>query len=260
MKAHFVIVVSLLGGCGGGGGGAGGSLPELPPVPIVVNEEPGGIWFGVRPNGTEIVVLVSEAGDIRILDLFGNQGYGTVRVSNGAEISASYRVVPEFGRTLIDGSDFADCTFAGTVSARQSMTVEISCLTSLGGQLGGGDVVLTYDPIYDTDSSIARIAGTYQNPEGDIMTIDINGALFLQNAQYGCVVNGRVSLLDTEWNLYGVDLETDNCQAEAAPLNGTRWSGLAAITVVDSADVVFGGITGEVNGLGASRIVAWLRI
>ena len=256
MKNRYLLLLLFLGACGGSGGGP----IQPPPPPPVVNEKPGGIWFGARANGTEIVVLISEDGNIRVIDEFGNQGFGTATVSNGTEMSATYKLVPQFARTLIDGSDFADCTFEGTVQERVTMTVTASCLTSFGTALGGSDIVLTYDESYEMDSSIARVAGTYMNPDGDIMTIDVNGALFLQNVQFGCVVNGEISLLDTDWNLYSVNLVMESCMAEAEPFNGASWSGFVSVAVIDGFEFVAGGLVADVDGQDTSLIVTWQRI
>ena len=96
------------------------------------------------------------------------------------------------------------------------MDVDASCTTSLG-EMVGGPIALTYDPVYDMDSSFARIAANY-DVQGEVMTIDVNGALFMQSAQSGCVWNGQVSLIDTDWNLYAVTATSDNCQGLFAPL------------------------------------------
>ena len=256
MNIRYVLALIFLGGCASSCS-SGGSSPPPPPPP---NAEPGGIWFGLRPNGTEFVAFISEEGHIRTLDPFGNQGFGTVTVTNQTDISAAYKLVPEFGGTIIDGSDFADCTFAGTLQERQSMTYVVDCVTSLGGQLGGPDIVVTYDPAYEMDSSIARIAGTFQNQQGDIVTIDVSGAIFVQSSLTGCVVNGQVSLIDTDWNMYGVSATTELCEGNAAPLNGASWSGLAVIAVIDGMDIVVAGLTADIAGRDASWIAGWQRL
>jgi hypothetical protein len=239
--------------CSDGGG---------PPAPIspppVANQSPGGIWYGVRPNGTGIIVLIGESGAIRIIDEFGNQGFGMATVTNQTVITADYLLAPPYGGTLIDGSDAGACMFSGVLQERQTMDYDVECSTSLGGSFGG-TILLTYDPVYDMDSSIARIAGTFDFA-GDVLTIDVNGAIFLQSGQSGCVVNGQVSLIDTEWNLYGVSIITQNCQAEFAPLNGADWNGLASILFGDGVEVLVGGLTADVNGLPVSLVLALPRI
>ena len=180
MKRPYVLPLILLAACSGSGNG-----PIVDP-PTVVNQSPGGVWYGTRPNGTPIVVLINEAGDLRIIDEFGNQGFGQMVVTNGTEISASYQVAPRFGRTLIDGSDSWACSLTGTLQERQSINYTLSCTTSLGGQIGG-EIALTFDAVYESGSSIARIAGTYETSLGNVLTIDVNGALFVQDINSGSV-------------------------------------------------------------------------
>lgn len=253
MKIRYLLLVCLA-ACSNGGGGAG---DVVVPPPVVI-QSPGGIWNGTRPNGTDIIVLISETGELRIVDPFGNLGFGQVQVANETEISSRHRLVAPFGGSLIDGSESADCSFDGTLQERQTIDYEIECITSLGTVLGG-PTSLTYDPLYDMESSIARIAGSYDS-QGDIMTIDVNGAIFMQGSQTGCVVNGQVSLIDTEWNLYNVGMTTENCQGPFAPLNGANWQGLGTVLTDPGVDVVLVGFIADVNGQTVALSLALPRI
>jgi len=259
MKTIRYLLLLLVTACSDGAGPPA-SPPVSPPVspPPVVNQSPGGVWNGTRPNGTSIIVLISESGEIRIVDAFGNQGFGTVVVTNETDITSDYLLAPPFGGSLIDGSDSGSCNLVGIIQERQTIDYDVACTTSLGGAFGG-TILLTYDPAYDMDSSIARIAGTF-DVQGDVLTIDVNGALFLQNTQTGCVANGQVTLLDTQWNLYSVSLTTESCQGESAPLNGANWEGLVTILVAEGAEALVGGLTADVNGLPVSLVLALPRI
>jgi len=254
MKRVGLLSLLVLAGCGGGGGDGGGITRPPPPA----NDSPGGIWAGERPNGTPIVVLISETGEIRILDEFGNQGFGTVVVTNQTNVTANYRIAPPFGDTVIDGSESATCSFAGTLQERVSMEYQLDCMTSLGTAFGGA-ITLTYSAAYDTDSSLASIAGQY-DADGDVLTIDATGAVFLQGSQTGCVVNGQVSVLRSAWNLYAVTAATENCQPPYDPLNGASWEGLGTVVPEVGADTLLGGLTTEVGGLPVSLVLVLPRL
>jgi len=255
MKVFRYSVLIWLAACNSGDDGAGGSVPPpLSPPPPATMQSPGGIWTGTRPNGTDIIVLISETSEMRIVDAFGNQGFGQVVVSNQTDIASDYLLAPPFGGSLIDGSDSGSCMLNGIVQERQSIDYEVECMTALGGVFGG-TILLTYDPVYDMDSSLARVAGMY-DMQGDVLTVDVNGALFVQNSQTGCVANGQVALLDIEWNLYDVSMTTENCQGSSAPLNGANWEGLATILIAPGAEAVLVGLTAGVDGLPVSLILA----
>jgi hypothetical protein len=259
MKIIRYSVLIWLAACSSGDDGAvGGIPPPLSPPPPAMTQSPGGVWTGTRPNGTDIVVFISETGEMRIVDAFGNQGFGPVVVSNSADVASDYLLAPPFGGSLIDGSDAGSCTLIGTLQERQSIDYEVECMTALGGVFGG-TILLTYDPVYDTDSSIARIAGMY-DMQGDVLTVDVSGALFVQNSQNGCVVSGQVSILDNAWNLYDVSMTTDSCQGSSAPLNGATWGGLATILIAPGAELVAVALTADVNGLPVSLVLALARI
>ena len=260
MKRIRYLFLGILAACSGSSP-APPADPPLPPPPPVTNESPGGVWSGTRPNGTDIIVLVGESGDMRIIDPFGNQGFGQLDVANQTDITASYLLAPPFGGSLIDGSDAGSCDFAGTLAERQSMTYDVACTTSLGGAFGG-TITLTYDPVYEMDSSLARVAGTW-DVQGDVLVIDVNGALFLQSSQTGCVWNGQVSLIDTEWNLYAMSATAENCQGPSAPLSGTSWDGLVSILLAPGApqvEALVGGLSADVDGLPASNVLGLPRI
>ena len=133
MRRIGLMSVLVLTACGGGSGGSGPAAGIQPPPPTLVNASPGGIWTGTRPNGTSIIVLISEAGEMRILDEFGNQGFGTVQVTNQTDVTSSYQIAPPFGDSIIDGSSSATCNLSGSIQERVSIDYTIECTTSLGG-------------------------------------------------------------------------------------------------------------------------------
>ncbi len=231
MRFTILFLTALLVGCGGGGNDG----PPPPPP----NDSAGGIWQGTRPSGTEIVVFVSETGEFRMLDPFGNVGHGTLTVSNQTEINIQYEIFAPFGGTIFDGSESSSCTATGTIDERIVLPITTACVSSLGTNFGG-DIELTYQDVYARNSSLAEIAGSYDN-QGEVWTIDGAGLVFEQNSQTGCVLDGQVSIIDASWNLYDATFTTNSCAGSFAPLNGARWNGLVALAMDDTGrDVLIG--------------------
>jgi hypothetical protein len=78
------------------------------------------------------------------------------------------------------------------------------------------------DPLYNEPSSLARLAGSW-NDAGSTLTINPDGTFFEQQGN-GCVVNGSYTILDPTHNIYGASFEITNCSSSLA---GIAFSGLA---------------------------------
>jgi hypothetical protein len=152
---------------------------------------------------------------------FAGAVHGTVKVTNVNQVSGSGRAYAAPGYVLADGSSVvANFTItSGTVSERNTIDLTFSSLGQSGTFSG------TFDPIYDRDSSLATVAGSYAAFDvfGDpaSFSIDSNGALFSQT-QSGCVGNGEVRVIDSRFNGYAVNATVSNCPG----LNGD-YEGLA---------------------------------
>ncbi|MGH9931964.1 MAG: hypothetical protein ACREA9_22420 [Pyrinomonadaceae bacterium] len=239
------VVVALV-GCGGGGGGGG-------IVPAPANQSASGIWNGTLSQGGAIVndatCLVTEAKEAACILIdpangaFAGAAHGTVQVANVNQISGSGTAYAAPGYVLADGSSVvANFTISsGTVSERNTINLVLSSLGQSSTFSG------TFDPIYDRDSSLATVAGSYAafDVYGDpaSFSIDSNGALFSQS-QSGCVGNGQVSIIDSRFNGYAVDVTVSNCPG----LNGS-YSGLAVTLDFAATNDVF--LFGVFNSLAA---------
>jgi len=246
--ARFLYVLSLTAFCAACGGGGGASSPPRLSPPPVVNASPGGIWTGIDSDGDLIAAFVTETGRFHVIDEFLNQGSGILSVSNGNDVTANFQLVTEFGFTFPDGTTLADCTLSGTVIERQTMSVTVNCTTTAGLQ-DQITVALNYDPIYERDSSLATIAGTYDDGSGIVTDIASDGMIFEQDPVSGCVTNGQVSVIDNgTFNLYDVEIGFSNCTGQAADLNGSSFVGIGTLdnTVTPEVLVVFA--TGDVAG------------
>ena len=239
--------------CGGGGGG-----PVFNPPPVT-NASPGGIWPGIDSDGDLVLALVTETGRFHFLDEFGNQGSGILSVSNGNDVAGNFQFVTEFGFTFSDGTTLADCTLSGTVTERQTMTVTANCTTTAGLQ-DQITVALDYDPLYERDSSLATIAGLYDDGFGIVTDIASDGTIFEQDAVSGCVTNGQVSVIDSAFNAYDFQFELSNCTGQFAILNGTSFVGIGTLDNTVPPELLIVAATGDVAGTLVSLIIVTERL
>ncbi|MGD8510593.1 MAG: hypothetical protein PVI16_03140, partial [Gammaproteobacteria bacterium] len=60
---------------------------------------------------------------------------------------------------------------------------------------------------------------TWRDDSGTTYTIDADGSIFGQNAS-GCVYDGQISLIDVDYNVYRVEINTSSCQEEDGSFSG----------------------------------------
>jgi len=244
-RGSFLFVSAvLLAGCHGDDDAPVFVAPPSPPPPA--DEAFGGIWQGTDSNATAIIGLSTESGTVHFINEDGQQGFG-IGVVDGTAVTINYTLVAEFGQTLIDGSKSASCMATGTIRERQSLVLTTDCTTELGTDLTAS-ALLTYNDLYDRDSSLVTIAGTY-NDFGSILTIDSNGVLFEQNPLTGCVFNGQVSVIDGDFNAYDIVLDIAGCGIATDILNGSSFTGIATLDNTGNPEVLIAGLTGNVGGV-----------
>lgn len=247
----FLFALAGITSCGGGGGG---SAPPPPPADQAI----GGVWVGTDSSGLEILALSTESGRVHwVAPNTGEQGFGTGSV-NGTAVTINYTYVAPQGFTLADGSTSAVCSATGTIQERQSLTVTTNCTTDLGGTFSNS-ASLTYDPLYDRDSSLSVIAGNYDD-FGLVLNVNANGVMFEQDPATGCVVNGQVSIINSQFNAYDVSITYSNCVGNFAVLNGATFTGLGILDNTVTPEQAVVGLTGTVGGVIFSIVFTLPRI
>lgn len=221
----------------------------IPPITI-----PDGIWRGVDSGGRDVVAFVNRFSSFQFVDGFENQGSGFLAVGTGDVVDSNFRLVTQRGATFADGTTAADCTFSGSLIERQTLTVTEICMTSAGLQFQE-ILILTFDALYDRDSSLAIIAGMYETPTGNVLSIASDGTIFVQDAVSGCVTNGQVSVAVSFTNMYFYAYGIDNCNGPDAIWNGSSFSGLAVLDNTFSPESLTVAVIGEVGGVAISLVV-----
>ena len=240
-----VAVIALCAGCGGGGGGGS---PAAPPAganaPVVTQQSAGGMWFApaLSGSGPATTLMIAETGDLKIsmapTATSGPAfGYGAVAViGNRVEGSLETRSIG-VAPTASAGAGL-HCTVSGTVSTRVSLQLTTDC-TDAAGATTTTSIGFMYDPRYETDSSLAAIAGNYNFPANiplntatNSLNINGDGTLFgVYDNGPRCTLNGTVSIIHPDFNLYRFEVLFSSCTRLASQFEGARMTGLATRNV-----------------------------
>ena len=190
------------------------------------------MWFAITTGSSAMSLMVAETGEIRIsAPPTGSSGpsfgYGAVIVV-GNRVSGSFETrAIGIAPSPTPVSPELDCTAEGTVSTRVSMQLTIVCVDTAGATTTSA-LNFMYDSRYDTDSSLADIAGNYTltvNTATNTLNINGDGTLFgMYHNGPRCVLNGTVSIIHADFNLYRFDVLFSNCtvlsQYEGATMTG----------------------------------------
>lgn len=222
-QVMFWLVAVTLGACGGGGGGGG--TPGSAAVPTDAT----GIWEGTS-NTSGLILnfagVVAENGESRFFDDNGTQYIVNNISGNDGSISLRFTAVAQFGFMFLDGSTVTNGTMTGTVVERTSINGSYSVATGEAGTIS-----LTYNPLYERDSSFTKLSGSWDESGYGIMTVDPDGSFFEQD-MFGCVYDGQASIIDSAYNVYDLTMTVSLCGADA---NGV-YSGLGILTDYTVAD------------------------
>ena len=181
----------------------------------------------------------------------GEQAFG-MAVTTGSDVAITYTLVPVLGSTLYDGSESASCAGTGTIQERTSLSIAVDCTTSNGDPFSA-TANLTYDAIYEDDSALTTIAGSYTTSNGVIYTVASDGSLFAQDQISGCVINGTVSIIDVQYNLYNVGWTYANCQPPADNFNGSAFNGFTFLNTAIAPEQIVFFVTGDIGGVPVSQ-------
>ena len=217
----------------------------------------GGAWFGTDTTGLEVFALSTDSGQIMwIIPSTGEQGFGTASNTGGA-VTMDFTYVAPMGFALVDGSHSATCTATGTIQERRFLNVNANCTTDLGATFGIF-VPLTYDTLYNRDSSLSVIAGNYDDG-GMVLNTSASGVIFEQIPGTGCIISGQVSIIDSRFNAYDWFTTFSNCIGDFAFMNGVTFTGLAMLDNTQTPELLSFGMTGEVEGVTVSIVVSLPR-
>ena len=240
---------ALLVGCGGGGDGGGGAATP-PPTP----QSAGGVWIAnavtaTPPTGT-LMLLIAETGEMRMTGPGPSFGAGAVIVTNNNQVSGSYQTRSIQPSPTAPAAPDLDCTVQGTVTTRTSLQLAVRC-TDTTGATTEQNLSFSYDATHGTDSSLAAIAGNYTfefRPATNTLNINGDGTLFgmFDNGPQ-CLLNGRVEIIDANFDLYKLTVSFANC-TRLAQYEGITMTGFARREIPGRTGAFYALLTGVVDG------------
>ena len=228
-----LIVFATLTACGGGGGGGTAPAPPAspaPPAPVPTNA--GGIWEGTS-NTSGLILnfagVVTENGEGRFFDDNGTQYIVSNISGNDGSVTLNFTAVAQFGFVFLDGSTVTTGSLTGTVIEQTSFTGNFSVATGESGTIS-----LTYNPIYERDSSFSKLEGLWDENGFGILSFNADGSFFEQDT-FGCVFDGQASIIDPAFNVYSLNMTVSLC---GAGVDG-QYTGLGVLTDFASTDDTF---------------------
>lgn len=188
-----ILLALVLAGCGGGSSDGGSSQATT-----AVN----GIWQISGMEGSLAFTGGALLYNGRILAITESSSMtglydGNYTVS-GNTLSGSVRIYQE-GYGLIGNG-----LINGTVSAT---TMHLNFTTNYGTS---GTMTLDYDDIYERNSSLALVVGTWADFFGDTLTVNPDGS-YLYYTDGVCIDSGRVSIINSSRNLYQITGTVAGC-------------------------------------------------
>jgi hypothetical protein len=229
---------------------------------VARNQSVGGIWDGqvtdLSGASAASLTIVAEDGRYFTITKINNAceiiDVGTM-TANGSTITANNTVSLEYPATALSGqtcglSDGSSWTTSGTLSGTvvQRSSITLMARASDGTALPSTEVQLTFDNRYDQPSSLAAIAGNWTFSNGIILSINADGVEFFQDPVSGCVLNGQVSIINANYNIYSESFTYSNCTGTAATLNGPTMSGLMALDNAASPHLLYLGPATSASG------------
>ena len=279
LKLAGLIGAILLtaGGCGAGGGapepfvpppddgGGIGAEGALPPPTLGANCDAGdgdngmgGIWIGEPQDGSTDRMLVAETGEFRWLspDGWSHQVFGTFQF-DGTDVSTTDAIwVDVIGLTWLETGYFP-INMSGTLDEQGELFLEFDLPVAFDTPAPHETASFSAcDTLYDRDSSLANLAGTYISGGSTTLTIDDQGEIFYQ--QSSCAGSGKAELIDPDFNMYRMEITIEGCTGNTVHAPGRLFSGLAYLS--DSGD----GFTNDVIEFGLSSandesVLVWSR-
>lgn len=163
--------------------------------------------------------------------LNGSAAFKTaVKASTGPQtVLASHSIAPEpkpCGSSALSDPTFKSWSLQTAVAAK---SIDHPTATLPQVPFITGTFKLTYNALYDRDSSLATIAGNFREPNGTVVSVDASGNIFSQDATTGCVVNGKASIIDSRYNAYDIQYTFSSCIGELTVLNGVTFTGLGTL-------------------------------
>lgn len=121
---------------------------------------------------------------------------------------------------------FPNGSHVGVVNISGTFTPKVTLNGTYNGVGDSGTFFLNYSSLYERPSSLEVIAGKWSGSVSgylNTITIDSSGNI-TGSSTSGCTYSGNISIIDSSYNAYIVNLNINNCESQ----NGL-YTGLAAL-------------------------------
>jgi hypothetical protein len=235
---------------------------------VVNNQSVGGIWdtkytVTTGPNTGNVITgiaIATENGDFFFGSVNDNNGcaeagFGQASVS-GSSLSGTldwglvqFTTIPGVATNCVepDGSTYGTATITGTVAQRSSLTVIDTDTTSNGTVDAALTTTWTYNALYSETPSLNTIAGNWTFGSNTV-NISSSGAIFEQDPNTGCVVNGQIAIPDASHNAYTFSITYSSCAGSDSVFNGSTATGILYVDDTASPNQLIGGWSVTVSG------------
>lgn len=219
VKKYSVIPFLLVLTACGGGGGSDSTVSTI-------SASPGGIWEGQITSSSTgesqpSTGFVTESGELRFLTEDSVQVTGSMFI-DGTTFSANLVSFAPFGSIfLLNHLNIISETANGNIIEKNSFSGSVY----YSGE-ATSNFSFNYSQAYELGSSLSSISGMYfKQKSGVSETFEVDSSGNITGVDsLGCQYLGQITLLDTNYNLYRVNVSVTNC----GELND-QYSGLAAL-------------------------------
>jgi len=210
----------------------GGSPADESLAPEIIDPRPspGGYWY-TDHQGSQVNFYIAETGTVRAV--IGTApaaipivGAGTVSTTATGLVSGSLQASDNqpLGTEL-------GCTLSGRLEERTTLELDVTCSDD-AGIVYDESLVMTPQPGYDVNSSLADIAGNYTLPvfaAPNSLNIAADGTIFgvWDTVAQQCTINGLVSIIDPDYNFLGVEWRFSDCSGSFLYFEEAELTGLA---------------------------------
>lgn len=190
-------------------------FPYTNAPPPVVNQLPGGLWYGTLSFDTslvteEFVAMTADDGRYRLVSVDSDvQFRGEAHVS-GFDLVSSGKAFADQGVNWLNGNHVVNVSIHSSITERDAWS---GTWENASGESGSFEFF--YDALYEKGASTGLLESTWtgyddmRNP-AVTFTIDADGSFTGQNAM-GCTSSGRFTAIDPRFNLYDVQSDIANC-------------------------------------------------
>jgi hypothetical protein len=250
------------------GGGSSSSPTSTNPSPVVNSQSLGGIWDTKYTVTTGLntgdvitgIAIATENGDFFFGSVNDNNGcaeagFGQASVSGSSFTGTldwglvQFTTIPGVATNCVepDGSTNGTATITGTVAQRSSLTLTDTDTTSIGTVSPVLTTTWTYNALYSETPSLNTIAGNWTFGS-DTVNISSSGAIFEQDPNTGCVVNGQVAIPNASYNAYTFSITYSSCAGSDSVFNGSTATGMLYVDDTVTPNQLIGGWSVTVSG------------